>query len=64
MELGWGDERFLSNRTQKVLVNGEKSDPIDVLPGVPLGTVLAPLLFCAILMTSSYLVLLNPMYIC
>ena len=42
--LGWIED-FLSNRTQKVLVNGEKSDPVNVLSGVPQGTVLAPLLF-------------------
>ena len=36
---------FLSNRTQKVLMNGEKSNPVDVISGVPQGTVLAPLLF-------------------
>ena len=42
--MGWIED-FLSNRTQKVLVNGEKSDPVNVLSGVPQGTVLAPLLF-------------------
>ena len=36
---------ILSNRTQKVLVNGEKSNPADVLSGVPQGIMLAPLLF-------------------
>ena len=42
--LGWIKD-FLSNRTQKVLVNGEISDPVDVISGVPQGTVLGPLLF-------------------
>jgi len=36
---------FLSNRTQKVLVGGKISDSVDVLSGVPQGTVLGPLLF-------------------
>ena len=36
---------FLSNRTQKVLVGGKISDPVNVMSGVPQGTVLGPLLF-------------------
>jgi len=39
------NKRFLYNRTQKVLMNGEKSNPVDVISGVPQGTVLALLLF-------------------
>jgi len=35
---------FLNNRTQKVLVGGKISDPVNVLSDVPLGTVLGPLL--------------------
>ena len=38
-------KHFLSNRQQRVIVNGEQSDPADVTSGVPQGTVLAPLLF-------------------
>ena len=37
--------KFLSNRTQVVLVKGKKSRPILVISGVPQGTVLGPLLF-------------------
>ena len=39
---------FLSGRTQRELVNGEKSNLVNVLPGVPQGTVLVPLLFFSI----------------
>ena len=36
---------FLSNRTQRVIVDGVHSEPTKVISGVPQGTVLGPLLF-------------------
>ena len=40
-------ENFLSDRSQKVLIDGEFSTSSNVLSGVPQGTVLGPLLFLA-----------------
>ena len=42
--LNW-NESFLLNRTQKVIVDGQESDPSPVISGVPQGTVLGPLFF-------------------
>lgn len=38
-------EAFLTGREQRVVVDGHRSTPADVLSGVPQGTVLGPLLF-------------------
>ena len=41
-------ENFLSDRTPQVILDGCHSNILLVTSGVPQGTVLAPLLFCAI----------------
>jgi hypothetical protein len=38
-------KQFLTNRTQSVILENHKSDPLDVVSGVPQGTVMDPLLF-------------------
>ena len=36
---------FLCNRSQRILANGDLSDELAIISGVPQGTVLGPLLF-------------------
>ena len=49
--------QFLSNRSQHVMVDGCRSKLIDVVSGVPLGSVLGPLLF--LLYTSEHFSILK-----
>ena len=41
----WGHKNFLNDRKQRVVINGKSSIWSDVLSGIPLGSILGPLLF-------------------
>ncbi len=41
---GW-IEAWLTDHQQQVVLDGERSEPVQVLSGVPQGTVLSPLMF-------------------
>ena len=43
--MSMAEHMFLSNRSQRVILDNKQSSSSDVLSGVPQGTVLAPLLF-------------------
>ena len=50
---------YLYNRQQRVIINGEASDSLPVLSGVPQGSILGPLLFI-ICVDSVFLADLSP----
>ena len=45
---------FLKNRSQRVVLNGEYSEWVDVKSGVPQGTILGPIIFLCFINDISY----------
>ena len=51
---------FLTRRTQQVKVEGATPDSVEVLSGVPQGTVLGPLLFLVFIKLMTFQTVFNP----
>ena len=55
---------YLSSRSQCVVVDGDKSDKVQVLSGVPQGSVLGPLFFLIYIDEISSISLSPESYLC